>query len=413
MPVKGRKDGKGRLLRKGEYYRKDGRYCYSYTNPFGERKMIYANDIVTLRKREDVLKRNQLDGLDIYSAGNATLNELFDRYINSKTDLRPTTMSNYKYMYDHFVRDTFGKNKLRAIKYSDVLYFYNYLLDERGLKVATLDNVHSTLHPAFEMAVRDDLIRTNPTKGVMAEIKKTPGRVKGIRHALTLEQQRHFLEYVEECPLLNKWLPMFTILLGTGMRVGELVGLRWDDVDLDKHMISINHNLSYYTYDFEEERLSQKHISLPKTAAGIRTIPMMPQVFDAFSYLYERQRRKRIRCETIDGMTNFVFRNDEGNVILPNAINDAIKHAIKYHNEEEPERAAEENREPVMLPDFSCHHLRHTFCTRFCEKETNVKVIQAIMGHADIETTMNIYAEVTDDKKTEAMANLAMSVDIF
>lgn len=352
MPVKGRKDSKGRLLRKGEYQRKDGRYCYSYINPFGERKMIYANDIVTLRKREEILKRDQLDGLDIYAAGNSTLNDLFDRYINSKTDLRPTTMSNYKYMYDHFVRDTFGKNKIRGIKYSDVLYFYNHLLNERGLKVATLDNVHSTLHPAFEMAVRDDLIRTNPTKGVMAEIKKTPGRVKGVRHALTLEQQRHFLDYVEECPLLNKWLPMFTILLGTGMRVGELIGLRWEDVDLDKRIISVNHNLVYYTHDFEEERLSQKHISLPKTAAGIRTIPMMPQVFDAFSYLHERQRRKRIRCETIDGMTNFIFRNEEGNVILPNVINDAIKRTIKYHNEEEPERVAEEEREPVMLPDF-------------------------------------------------------------
>lgn len=90
-----------------------------------------------------------------------------------------------------------------------------------------------------------------------------------------------------------------------------------------------------------------------------------------------------------------------------------IKRTIKYHNEEEPARAAEKEREPVMLPDFSCHHLRHTFCTRFCENETNIKGIQSIMGHADIETTMNIYAEVTDDKKTEAMANLAMSVDIF
>ena len=73
----------------------------------------------------------------------------------------------------------------------------------------------------------------------------------------------------------------------------------------------------------------------------------------------------------------------------------------------------EEKREPVLIPDFSCHHLRHTFCTRFCENETNVKVIQAVMGHADIETTMNIYAEATDSKKAEAMSKLAESIDVF
>lgn len=413
MPSNARKDDKGRVLHKGEYQRVDGRYSYSYVDPFGKRKVVYAKDIVSLRKKEDGLKRDQMDGLDTYAAGNAVLNDLFDRYINSKNDLRPTTMSNYKYMYDHFVRDGFGKKKIREIKYSDVLFFYNYLIDERGLKVATLDNVHTTLHPAFDMAVRDNLIRLNPTDGVMAAIKKTPGRVKGVRHALTKEQQKHFLEYVEECPLLNKWLPLFTILLGTGMRIGEAIGLRWEDVDFDRHMISINHNLVYYTHDYERERLSKKQISLPKTAAGVRVIPMMPQVFDAFMYLYEYQRRKRIRCEKIDGMTNFVFRHDDGRVILPGTINDAIKKAIKYHNEEEVEKAKAEGREPVLLPDFSCHHLRHTFCTRFCENETNVKVIQTIMGHADIETTMDIYAEVTDDKKTEAMEHLAMAVDIF
>ena len=73
----------------------------------------------------------------------------------------------------------------------------------------------------------------------------------------------------------------------------------------------------------------------------------------------------------------------------------------------------EEHREPILLPHFSCHHLRHTFCTRFCENETNIKVIQAVMGHANIETTMDIYAEVTDMKKTEAIEKLSHNLNIF
>lgn len=408
-----RKDDKGRVLRTGEYQRGDKTYSYSYVDPFGKRKYVYAPDIVTLRKKEDKLKRDQLDGLDVYTASHASLNFIFDRYINSKTDLRPTTRSNYKYMYDHLVRETFGKKIIGEIKYSDVVYFYNYLLDVKGIKIGTLDNVHSCLHPTFEMAVRDNIIRNNPSNGAMATVKKAPGRVKGVRHALTLEQQRSLLNYVETSPLFDKWFTPLTVLLGTGLRVGELLGLRWEDIDFDNRIISINHGLVYYTIEEDDERNCVSKISLPKTEAGIRTVPMMDKVYEVLWEEKERQRRKRIRCERIDGMTNFVFRSDTGKVLRAQQINEAIKRIIHYHNFEENEKAKEENREPLLLPDFSCHHLRHTFCTRFCENETNVKVIQSIMGHADIETTMNIYAEVTDSKKAESMNRLSSALDLF
>ena len=83
------------------------------------------------------------------------------------------------------------------------------------------------------------------------------------------------------------------------------------------------------------------------------------------------------------------------------------------YNAEEVVKAAKEKREPILIPHFSCHHLRHTFCSRFCENETNLKVIQSIMGHADIETTMDIYAEVTETKKYESIQELARKLDVF
>ena len=82
-------------------------------------------------------------------------------------------------------------------------------------------------------------------------------------------------------------------------------------------------------------------------------------------------------------------------------------------NYEEELKAKREKREPLILPHFSCHHLRHTFCTRFCENETNLKVIQSIMGHANIETTMDIYAEATESKNQQAMKNLSEKLDVF
>ena len=137
--AKTRKDLRGRSLRKGEVQRtSDKRYMYTYTDPLGRRKFIYANDLTQLREKEEKLLKDQLDGLDIYVAGKATLNETFDRYISTKYNLRESTRSSYLYTYDHYVRNTFGLKRIAEIKYSDVLQFYYHLLNQQGISLGTL-----------------------------------------------------------------------------------------------------------------------------------------------------------------------------------------------------------------------------------------------------------------------------------
>lgn len=115
--AKSRKDSKGRVLRKGETQRScDGKYVYTYTDAEGKRRSIYSKDLAELREREEKLVKDQLDGLDVYAAGNSTVNFVFDRYISTKLELRKTTMRNYTYMYNRFVRDGFGKKKIAAVK---------------------------------------------------------------------------------------------------------------------------------------------------------------------------------------------------------------------------------------------------------------------------------------------------------
>ena len=219
-----RKDLRGRVLRKGESQRRsDERYVYTYTDPLGRRKYVYAQDLVTLREKEAQLLKDQMDGLDIYVAGKATVNFVFDRYMSLKNNLKPTTKSNYLYMYDRFVRDTFGKRNIAEIKYSDVVQFYNYLVEKQELQINTLETVHTLLHPTFQLAVRDDIIRKNPSDGVMAELKKNLGMKTGVRHALTIPQQRAFIEYIATHPIYYHWWPIFTVFLGTGCRIGEML----------------------------------------------------------------------------------------------------------------------------------------------------------------------------------------------
>lgn len=408
--AKARKDLRGRALKPGEIQRKDDqRYMYSYTDPLGRRKFIYANDLTELREKEQKLQRDQLDGLDLYAQGKATINDTFDRYISTKYELRDSTKDGYLYFYDHFVRDNFGMKKLIEVKYSDVLQYYYYLLNDLDVSISTVETIHGLLHPTFTLAVRDDIIRKNPTDGVMAEISKKTSKSSGIRHALTRDQQRAFMDYMAKHPVYYHWWPLFTVLLGTGMRIGECLGIRWEDLDFEKRIVSVNHSIVYrYSTQKKDTTIN---VSLPKTEAGIRTIPMLDIVKDAFDMEKEEQAITGENTQVIDGMSGFVFCNRFNKVHNPQTVNDTIRRICKNYNAEEALNAKKESREPVILPDFSCHHLRHTFCTRLCETETNLKVIQDIMGHRSIETTMNIYAEATHEMKQKSFENLASKLD--
>jgi integrase len=407
---KARKDLKGRALRKGEIQRKsDLRYVYTYTDPIGRRRNIYANDLIELREKEQLLQKDQLDGLDSYVAGKATINETFERYMSTKYDLRDSTRSGYLYTYNHFVRDNFGRKKLIDVRYSDVLQYYFYLQTDKKLAVGTIDSIHSLLHSTFQLAVRDDIIRRNPTEDVMREFSKRSKEKRGVRHALTVEQQRALMDYVATHTVYYHWWPLLTILLGTGCRIGEVLGLRWQDLDFEKKMISINHAIVYYPS--EETKGSALRVSLPKTEAGIRTIPMLDIVKDAFELIQEEQEETGPNEQEIDGMSGFVFRNRFGMVPNPQTVNQAFRRIQESYNAEEEVNAKREHREPVLLPRFSCHHLRHTFATRLCETESNLKVIQAVMGHRNVQTTMDIYADATDRKKMESFGALASRLD--
>lgn len=408
--IKQRKDDKGRVLLKGESQRKiEGLYIYTYTDPYGSRRYVYSKDLVTLREKKEQLLRDQMDGLDFYVGGRATLNMAFDRYMSTKYNLRETTRSNYIYMYNKFVRDDFGNKLIASVKYTDVKMFYYHLLNEKGLAINTLDNIHTILHPIFTMAVRDDIIRKNPADGVLKEIKKNSGKNKGIRHALTLQQQKAFIDEIRYSPDFYHWYPLFVTLLGTGMRISECIGLRWQDVDFKNRCISVNHAVTYYV----RNNVSCFGVSMPKTETGIRTIPLMDAVYDALLNEYERQKKDGFCTYELEGMSGFVFSNKHGFLHRPHCINAAIKRIYESHNAREIIDAKRESREPVMIPHFSAHHLRHTFCSRLCESEMNVKVIQQIMGHKNIETTLDVYTEVCFEKQQQSMEDLSKKIDLF
>lgn len=405
-----RKDHKGRVLKDGETYRKsDGLYMYRWTGGDKKRHTVYCSTLDGLREKEIEIQNDLRDGIQAGNS-NITLNDVYKMWKNDKVGLKQTTRGNYIYMYEHFVMSEFGNRKVKEIRKSDVRRFYNSVIDSKKMSVATLENIHTVLHQVFTLAVEDGYIRTNPSDLVLGEVKRSHNFETPKRHALTIPQQEEFIAYVRKSEKYRHWLPLFTFFLGTGCRVSEITGLRWEDIHMDENYIEINHNMVYYKRD---EGKCYFSVTSPKTEAGCRIIPMLPEVKQALLNEKEHQAEVGLTCKvTIDGYTDFVFLNRDGSAHNPQTINRTIKRVILAHNEEEMEKAEKEHREPILIPNFSCHNLRHTFATRYCENETNLKVIMEIMGHKDIATTMEIYAEATKEAKVRSFEDLTGKIKI-
>lgn len=407
-----RKDNKGRVLLKGEYFREsDGRYQYSYTDVTGKRRFFYAYSLVDLREKEKEYMVADWHGAGNYGVS-VDLNFMYDRFMATKFGLKESSYASYLQMYNNYVREEFGKQLVKNIRYSDIQAFYTYLLKHKKVSIRTVEYVHKQLHPAFELAVQDGIITRNPSKGAYGNFKRASGETSKKKHALTIDQQRNFLQFIDGHPVWGRYHSIFQVMLGTGMRVGEFCGLRWEDVDFEKRQININHGIVCVKAIKGGPKAHLK-VSQPKSEAGIRTIPIMEPVIDAFKEEYRYQEIRGFKSCVIDGYTDFIFTNQNGGVYTSMRLDKALKDIVAAYNAQEEKVAEIEEREPEFLPHISNHILRHTFCTRLCERDVNIKVIQTVMGHSSIKITMDIYAEVSKEKQRQEIERLANELNVF
>lgn len=396
-----RKDKNGRVLKEGEYQRTCGTYEFKWRDKRGTRHSISATTLEELREKELDVLRDILDGVR-GNKNSLTINDLYNSWVQLKRGLKDNTFSNYKYLYTQFVEPDFGKNKLVDLKRSDVRGFYNYLAEERNIQVNTIDSIHTVLHQVLELGVEDDYLRYNPSDNALKELKKARNFETERRRALTVPEQELFEAFLSKQGQYHRWYPIFIIMLYTGMRVGEITGLRWCDIDLEEGMISVNHTLVYY--DKRNEERCTFAINTTKTKAGERVIPMLPKVKEAFLMEKDYQEECGLNSKAVvDGYRGFIFINRFGNVQHQGTLNKALRRIIRDCNYEVLDNNHSE--EVIILPKFSNHSLRHTFTTRMCEAGVNIKAMQEILGHADAETTMDIYAEATKDLKKSEMIN--------
>ncbi len=425
-----RRDNRGRILFEGEQQKTNGLYEYRYYDADNKRKSIYSwrltqadpvpkgkKDCQPLRDKERDIEKDLHDGINTFISKNATLNERFDLHIKDKINLRDTTRTGYLYNYNKYVRNSLGRRKIDNINYSVMKNFYNKLITEHGLKPNSMEVVHTILNPVFDKAVYDNLIRQNPCIPAMKEIRKMDGwqsKKVTTKYAFTENQQTAFVDFMRSDKAYSRWCNILTVLLGTGLRIGECTGLTWNNCDFENNCIYITHTLVYRQW--EDGTCGYRVHTVPKTKAGIRTIPMMKEVRKALLAEKAYQDKHGTANTVIDGYSGWVFTNRYGTVLSKSSVNNGIARIIRDYNELEMQQATLQNRNAILIPHMTSHQMRHTFCTRMMEESINndnnipLAVIQNIMGHKDVKTTIEIYTDISNELKRKALDKVKSNI---
>ncbi|MGT2885294.1 site-specific integrase [Streptococcus macedonicus] len=231
MINKKRKDNKNRILKDGEYQRPNGSYEYRWRDKRRKMNSIYAKSLVELREKEKQIIKDSLNGLNITKK--VSVDDLYQKWKLLKRGLKDNTFKNYQYLYEYFVSGQLGNVIITNVKKSDVRSFYNYLAEERHVKVSTIDSIHTVLHQVLQVAVDDEYIFNNPADNALKELKQSRTSGKKGHRALTLKEQQLFEKFLENTSRYKGWYPVFITMLWTGLRVGEVTGLRWEDIDFE------------------------------------------------------------------------------------------------------------------------------------------------------------------------------------
>lgn len=406
MAGKKRTDNKGRILKTGEMQRsEDNRYLYRYVDLTGKKRTIYAVTLQELREKEKQIERDLQDGIDS-NKGNLTLNQLFGIYMETKSDLRESTRCNYIAVWKNAIKDSaLGNMKISQIKQFHIRRFYSELVG-KGLAANTIKVYHNLISPALELAVNSDIIRKNPAR----DCQKGIGGTKIERESMTITEQEKLLNHIKASSQYSVYYPMIVFALSTGLRVGELSGLRWADVDLKESVVHIRQQLIYKNLGDG----CRFHIQALKTDAGKRDIPL---IADARKSLIKQKELyflsgKAMKQQEVEGISDFVFTNTKGKPYAVNAVNFILDNVVKSYNKLEEAKAKEEHREAELLPHVSAHILRHTACTRLAESGLEPKVLQYIMGHANVSVTLDIYTHMDFTQIQKKMEDIQENVKI-
>lgn len=320
------------------------------------------------------------------------LNNWFNEY--SLNSIKQSTRVSYETFITKHINPVIGKIKLQNLRPDIIQKFYNDKLEngrldgKGGLSPKTIKNIHVMLHEALEQALKNGLITRNVTEAVtLPKITKKEMRV------LTSDEQSRLLKLCN-----NENNGIFVILaLSTGMRLGEILGLKWEDINFKNKLLTVKRTVNRLkNYNSNIDSKTALIVNSPKTENSIRIIPLNEKIIKCLKSYKTFQNEKYFKLGVHMGEDNFVFPNSLGNTGEPKTYQKIFTNLTKEAN----------------IENAHFHCLRHTFATRALEEGIPAKTVSEILGHANVSTTLDLYSHVLLDTKRNAIERMSKFIEI-
>ena len=382
------KNLKGKEIGKGICQRKDGRYVARFINRSGKRSEKYFSTIPEARNWLADAKYAD-NHSEIFVPSELTVNDWFELWItNIVGDLAPNTLRNYRERYQQNVKPILGKLKLSDVKPLHCKMVLNAM--EEKYAGSTIRQTYIAMGTMFKSALMNDMISKHPMDGV--RYTKPVRAVSDIRF-LTVEEQEKFMEVAKRSHNYYQ----YALLLETGLRTGELIGLTFDAIDWNKRTLTVNKTLEY------RHKQGYWRAGPPKTLQSYRTIPLTTRAFDILAELYDKSKERKV-SDTLSQPLEYMDRHtgQKATLVMKNLV------FINFRTGEPAKNSSYDTHlyklcDEAGIKRFSMHVLRHTYATRAIERGVQPKVLQRLLGHSSIKTTMDRYVHVTDESMAKAI----------
>ena len=307
------------------------------------------------------------------------LNEWLEHHVKHNTS--PRTYETYRYLASVHIAPRIGNIQIVELAPYHLQRMYSNLLDSeqkngKKLSSTTVHHIHRICYSALKWGVQMRMLQEN-----VAESVKTPKRNKQEMKTWTKDEVATFLNVAKE----DRLYPLFYVAIGTGLRRGELLGLKWEDVDFENGVLSIRRTVQRTT-----EGLIVKEQT--KTDSSRRTVNISPATVEVLRTHKKRQTQELLR---IGRRTSFVFANSVGNVLEPRKVNEVFERLTKK----------------AGLPRIRFHDLRHTHATLLLQQGIHPKIVSERLGHSNVSMTLDLYSHVIPSMQREAAETFDRIVD--
>lgn len=373
------KDLKGKELGVGISQQSDKLYVARFTDKFGIRKTKRFKKLQECRQwiaDASYISKHS----DIENASDILVDTWYEYWIGiKKQTVRPNTVRNYSERYERNIKGIIGKKLLSEVKPIHCQKIFSDMA-EQGYKTTTIYQTRITLYNMLEFAKENDVILSNPCK---KSVKSDIGKPSEKKVALTIDEQRKFLISATGQSYENQ----YKFVLQTGLRTGELVGLKWSDIDFGKRTVAISRTMEY------RYKVGEWRVGPPKSKSGYRTIPLTDEAIRILKD--QKEKNSKIKVINIEWRDQ-VFLSRKGEPVKNSTYDTAL---FKICDKAE-------------IRKFCMHILRHTFATRCIEAGMIPKTLQKILGHSNIGITMNLYVDATEEEKTKEMDLVAEALKV-